>query len=60
LSLHGAALITLIIKSRDCLEKCDVSLGSVEQYLVHTTTDSALWSPTFWKYVLTLLHVTRG
>jgi hypothetical protein len=37
LSLHGAALITLIIKSRDCLEKCDVSLGSVEQYLVHTT-----------------------
>jgi hypothetical protein len=40
LSLHGAALITLIIKSRDCLEKCDVSLGSVEQYLVHTTTDN--------------------
>jgi hypothetical protein len=38
LFLHGAALITLIIKSRDCLEKCDVSLGSVEQYLVHTTT----------------------
>jgi hypothetical protein len=38
LFLQGAALITLIIKSRDCLEKCDVSLGSVEQYLVHTTT----------------------